>query len=340
MSLNQSKIEERKIHFETTAGIMGLVPNVIEKDFWVVWTLWRLFEQKDLRPFLTFKGGTSLSKVYGVIKRFSEDVDLSIEKGFFGFGDDKSPELATSRKKRSEALEGLSAACSKYIRSSLRDLLKADFFRHLQSESGVSWDINLDASDPDGQTLLFAYPTVYGGASSYIHSTIKLEFGARSEHWPVSEHVIHSYVKDQLQEKVDEPDFTIKVLNIERTFWEKATILHAYTHAPHDKRIPQRLARHYYDMYCLIHSTIKGKAAVDFELLARVVKHKIAYFASTWSQFETAKKGTLKLTPTGKLEKHLRSDYAAMRDMFFEEPPVWEKIIETIRQFETEFNES
>jgi hypothetical protein len=276
--------------------------------------------------------------VYGVIKRFSEDVDLSIEKGFFGFGDDKSPELATSRKKRSEALEGLSVACSKYVRSSLKDLLKADFSRHLQS--GVSWDIAVDDSDPDGQTLLFAYPTVYGSASSYIHPTIKLELGARSEHWPVSEHGIHSYVKDQLKEKVDEPHFTIKVLNIERTFWEKATILHAYTHVPHDKKIPQRLARHYYDMHCLLHSAIKGKAAADLELLARVVKHKIAYFASTWSRFETAKKGTLKLTPTAELEKHLRSDYAAMRDMFFEEPPLWDKIIETIRQFEAEFNKA
>lgn len=337
MNLFQAGLDERKLYFKTTAEKMGLAPHVIEKDFWVVWSLWRLFEQKALKPFLTFKGGTSLSKIYGVIKRFSEDIDLSIEKAFFGFGDAKAPELATSRKKRSEALDLLSAACSQYIQSSLKDLLKKDFAKHLQEKD--SWDIIVDELDPDRQTLLFAYPTVYGDANHYVRPTIKLELGTRSEHWPISDHQIQSYVKEQLPDIVREPDFKIKVLNAERTFWEKATILHAYAHVPSDKKIPQRLARHYYDMHCLIHSDIKSKATSDLDLMARVVKHKIAYFASTWSQFETAKKGTLKLLPSENLEKYLRLDYMAMRDMFFEEPPNWKNIVESIRRFEIEFNE-
>ncbi len=330
------KPEQRKESFRIVGSQMNLQENIIEKDFWVVWTLWRLFEQKELRPYLTFKGGTSLSKVYGVIKRFSEDVDLSIEKSFFGFDQNKAPELAPSRKKKAEALDSLSSACAKYVQTTLAELLKADFENHLKGEG--QWDIVIDDIDPDGQTLLFHYPTVYSDAGHYVRPSIRLEMGARSEHWPVSERGVQSYVKERLGDKVSETEFKIKVLNIERTFWEKATILHAYTHVPSDKKIPIRLARHYYDMNCLIHSSIKGKAAQDLDLLDRVVKHKIAYFASTWSHFETARKGTLKLVPSSHLEEHLRADYLAMRDMFIEEPPGWDDIIESIRNFELEFN--
>lgn len=340
MSLNLFTMnsEQRSRSIEAAAAMMNLREHVIEKDYWIVWTLWRLFDQKELRPFLTFKGGTSLSKVYGVIKRFSEDLDLSIEKEFFGFGKDKSPELATSRKKRTHALEELSGACSQYVQTKLLDSLKADFAKTLGE--GSSWEISVDEFDPDGQTLLFAYPSLYQNPSAYVRPSIRLEMGARSEHWPVSEQRVQSYVKERLKETVEEPDFKIKVLNIERTFWEKATILHAYTHIPSDKKVPQRLARHYYDMHCLIHSEIKGRAAADLDLLDRVVKHKIAYFASSWSRFETAKKGTLKLSPSSHLEEHLRADYAAMRDMFFEDPPGWDDIIESIRDFESKFNAS
>lgn len=337
MTPHNMTADERLQLFKNVSEKIGLSVFIVEKDFWVVWTLWRLFEQKELRPYLTFKGGTSLSKVFGVIKRFSEDIDLSIEKSFFGFDEANAPEHAPSRKKRSMALEKLSAACSKYIQNDLLKLLNNDFENLLGS--GTQWALRIDTQDPDQQTILFDYPKT-GKNDPYIHHYIKLELGARSEHWPVSERKIRSYAKEQFENGVVEPEITIKVLDIERTFWEKATILHAYAHVPVDRKIPLRLARHYYDMHCLLHSEIKSKAANDIALLERVVKHKTAYFASTWAQFETAKRGTLKLRPSDKLEKHLRADYAAMRDMFFVDPPVWSDIIDTIRMFETEFNDS
>lgn len=340
MSLNLFTMnsEQRSRSIEATAAMMNLREHVIEKDYWIVWTLWRIFDLPKLRPHLTFKGGTSLSKVYGVIKRFSEDLDLSIEKDFFGFGNENSPDLASSRKKRTLALEELSGACSQYVQTTLMESLKSDFSKTLGNEN--SWEISVDEFDSDGQTLLFSYPSLYQNPGAYVRPSIRLEMGARSEHWPVSEQRVQSFVKERLKENVEEPEFKIKVLNIERTFWEKATILHAYTHIPADKKIPQRLARHYYDMHCLIHSEIKGRAAADLDLLDRVVKHKIAYFASSWSRFETAKKGTLRLAPSSQLEEHLRADYAAMKDMFFEVPPAWNDIMESIRDFESKFNAS
>ena len=80
---------------------------------------------------------------------------------------------------------------------------------------------------------------------------MKIEIGARSEHWPVSEHKIQSYVKEALKEKIHEPEIVIRVLNAERTFWEKATILHQYAHLPEDKKLPPRISRHFYDFFRL-----------------------------------------------------------------------------------------
>ncbi|MBF0107467.1 MAG: nucleotidyl transferase AbiEii/AbiGii toxin family protein [Deltaproteobacteria bacterium] len=328
--------DQKQKLFTRAALTTGMSPIVIEKDYWVVWALWRLFEQKDLRPYLTFKGGTSLSKIYNVIKRFSEDIDISIEKGFFGFGGENAPEHASSRKKRSVVLENLSTACSKYIKTDLLELLIRDFEKHLGNRQG--WNLRIDTADPDQQTILFDYPTTDQSNTGYIRRYVKMEMGARSEHWPVSEKKIRSYVKTQFRDAVEEPEITIRVLDIERTFWEKLTILHAYTHLPDDKKLPSRHARHYYDTYCLLKSGVKEKAATDLDLLARVAQHKMTYFASTWSHFETAVKGTLRLVPQQHLSASLKSDYTAMSTMFFEDPPAWNTIIETIAQFEKEFN--
>ncbi len=103
--LHLLSITEREPFFDAAAEDSRLPFEIIEKDYWVVWTLERLFSLSDLKDHLTFKGGTSLSKVYGIIQRFSEDIDLSIEKQFFGFDKDNDPEKAVSKKKQRSALD-------------------------------------------------------------------------------------------------------------------------------------------------------------------------------------------------------------------------------------------
>ena len=111
--------DEREFFFRSAAEKSGIPFEIIEKDYWVVWILDRLFSLPELAPHLTFKGGTSLSKIYGVIDRFSEDVDISIEKKFFGFDQSNSPEVATSRKKQKAILEKLATACVQYVQNKL-----------------------------------------------------------------------------------------------------------------------------------------------------------------------------------------------------------------------------
>ncbi|OFZ79182.1 MAG: hypothetical protein A2583_00635 [Bdellovibrionales bacterium RIFOXYD1_FULL_53_11] len=327
--------EERRVFFAEAETETGIPFPIIEKDFWVVWTLDRLFSIPELKSHLTFKGGTSLSKVYRIIERFSEDIDVSIEKDFLGFDHEKDPEKALSKKKVRAAVDALGDACAKYVQEKLLAIMRDSIARELGTDKG--WNLIVDEKDPDGQTLLFDYPSL-SPKDGYIRPFVKIEMGARSEHWPVSEHAIQSYVKEAIKEKVTEPTVRVRVLNAERTFWEKATILHQYAHLPAEKALPPRISRHFYDFFCLLNSAIKAKALSDVALLERVATHKSVYFSSGWANYATARKGTLKLSPLPRILGDLEKDFVLMNKMFFGRIPDWQLILQTIAEFEAEFN--
>jgi hypothetical protein len=333
--LHLLSVAEREPFFEATVAELNIPFEIIEKDFWVVWTLERLFSLSDLKDRLTFKGGTSLSKVYGIIQRFSEDVDLSIEKEFFGFYKTNDPEKAVSKKKQRTMLDNLFVACSKYVQGDLVMALRIAIAEKLQTSEG--WRLEIDTEDPNSQTLQFDYPSATK-KDRYIRPSVKIEIGARSEHWPVSKHKIQSYTKTTLKEKINEPDVWVKVLDAKRTFWEKATILHQYAHLPSDKKLPPRISRHFYDFFCLLNSNIKASALAEHALLERVATHKSIYFSSAWANYSTARKGSLKLSPPSILFEDLEKDFSLMKDMFFGNVPEWGAILKVIRDFETEFN--
>lgn len=118
------------------------------------------------------------------------------------------------------------------------------------------WQLFADQDDTDSKTLLFEYQSKISN-TDYIRPIVKIEIGARSEHWPVSNHVIYSYTKEALKEKIHESETQIRVLNAERTFWEKATILHQYAHLPEGKILPPRISRHFYDFFRLLFSSVE-----------------------------------------------------------------------------------
>ncbi len=130
----------------------------------------------------------------------------------------------------------------------------------------------------------------------------------------------------------------MRVLNAERTFWEKATILHQYAHLPDAKPLPARLSRHLYDFHQLLNSPVKDIALQQLELLERVANHKKIYFASAWANYDTARKGTLKLAPQDRILTELERDFKLMQPMFFGEVPKWDTILKSIKAFEKMFN--
>ncbi len=313
---------------------IGLSQGVIEKDFWVCWTLKELFALDGIKDHLTFKGGTSLSKVYKVIDRFSEDIDVSIERSFLGFKDEKDP-ANVGTKQAKKLIDELGEACQSFVRRELFNQLE----KAIKKKLGVSgWKLEIDEDDNDGQTILFSYPKVTTKESGYIRPVVKIELGARSDHWPVSMQTISPYIAEILPVPLNEMNAQIRVLNIERTFWEKATILHKYAHYPENKTVPERQSRHFFDFYCLLRSEGKAKALASADLLEKVAAHKNIYFKAAWANYLIAKKGSLKLIPKEKVMKAMEADYKAMSEMFAGVVPSWSEIIQLIAQFEKEFN--
>lgn len=330
--------EEMAPYFESARGKTGHSPLILEKDFWVCWMLKRLFSLETLNSQLTFKGGTSLSKAFGIIKRFSEDIDVTIDRVALGFEGDKNPE-GKSRDKREKLLRELKEATSGYVQGPLQKMLEEEIARHLRREQ--AWKLYVDPSDPDGQTLIFEYPATRSEkGSGYLAKEVKIEFGSRGDRWPSETKTIRSYVAEALPDEFESGSVDVNVLGAERTFWEKATILHQLYHWPTEKPIPQRYARHYYDVYCLLKSDLRDALMESSDLLEKVAEHKRLFFRSGAAKYDLARKGSLKLSLSDHIKEALENDYKSMEEMIFGGPPLWETILDKISDFEKKFNGS
>src|ERR1700684_2663564 len=146
------KAEERKVFFAGTSGPRNMTAQIVEKDFWVCWTLKELFRLAEIGEHLIFKGGTSLSKVFKIINRFSEDIDVSIDRSWLGFGGANEPEAGSSNKEKQRRVEALMLACQQKIASELFPALKSAIQSKVRGEE--TWSLRTDEADPDQQTLL------------------------------------------------------------------------------------------------------------------------------------------------------------------------------------------
>jgi hypothetical protein len=327
---------DRAAVLQETAARMGIdSPAIIEKDFWVCWTLGQIFTVASL-PGPLFKGGTSLSKVYGIIARFSEDVDIVFDRHALGFEGDSDPINIAGTNRRNRRLEELAAACSQTVQGSVCDALQTRF----QSELGdAGWSIKPDLADRDGQSLLFAYPVgleprLYGTVG-YIRPFVRLEFGCRGDVWPTENRTIRAYVAEQFPDFFGSVDCSVHVLRPERTFWEKVTLLHAVTHSG---KMPPRLSRHYYDVSRMYRHDVGRQALADPALLEAVVRHKTAFFREAAARYDLAVPGSLKIIPGDEQERAVRRDYREMQEMFFGEAPEFDDILADIREIEQGVN--
>lgn len=332
---------DRNDLFTASAGKRALNVVIVEKDFWVCWVLKQIFSLPDPPAGLVFKGGTSLSKVWGVINRFSEDVDLSFNRSDLGFGGDADPARAPSTKKRDRQLEQLSAACVAMIRDQFVPRLNEAFINALGTAAGDNWRLEVDPDDE--QSVLFHYPTVAprgsGDEPAYLRPFVKLELGARSEHWPSEEAEIRPFAAEDFPSAFRSPAGRVKVVSAERTFWEKATILHSWYHAGPNRPIRDRQSRHYYDVFKLFQSPLGNKAVGDLGLLQSVARHKAVFFASAWARYDLAVPGTLRLVPPDFRLPELERDYSFMRnEMIFGTAPKLGDIIDVLREIERQVN--
>ena len=330
-------LNDRRAAWQKASEHLRLEAMSIEKDFWVCWTLRELFALPKVGPHLTFKGGTSLSKAWNLIRRFSEDIDLIVDKEVLGFGGDASPDRAPSKKQRKVRLDALMNACRRWVQEILQPAIAA---RIRAALGEFDWKLEVDPEMPDGQCLLFHYPSAFrADEPGYIRPMVKIELGARSDDWPHVERAIRPYVSEAFQQLAAEP-IMVRALAAERTFWEKACLLHEETFRPaDDKPRKLRMARHYYDLWCLILAGVGERAKAEPGLFARVAEHREIFFRYSWVDYTTHRPGSFRLVPLNHQLDAWRKDYDAMLGpMFFGDVPSFDEILRVVGEFEQSFN--
>lgn len=185
--------------------------------------------------------------------------------------------------------------------------------------------------------ILFPYPQAVP-PGSYIAPVVKIEFGSLTDQRPTGKHPIKPLVAEIVPEAFLDFSAEVVALEIERTFWEKATILHAEYHRPPAQPLRDRFARHYSDFAALWRLPAGRAMATRLDLLERVRAHKSKFFGSSWAHYDTAVPGTLRLIPGDGRLAELRRDYAAMEPMFLSPSPRFEDMIDALREAERAIN--
>jgi hypothetical protein len=336
---------DRRDVFLAAARRLGTAVSYIEKDFWVCWTLDAMFNAAEVRhPRLLFKGGTSLSKSYGLIERFSEDIDITVFRGDLGADASVEALEALSGKQRRARLDAIRDACRTFITGPFLERLArtvaATMTRAHVAESRCR--ISVDEDDPDHQTLLFWYPVVTADAADgYVRSAVKIEAGAKSALDPHEPTAVAPYVNGDL------PNLDLRVQGIttvdpRRTFWDKVVILHGlrawFQRRGQLRQGGQRVSRHYYDVYRLLQAPLGEEALSNLALAADCARHARMFFGSPDLDLPRAAAGTFALTPTDAMRPVLERDYEAMAGMIMGITPDFSDVVRVIAEFERRVN--
>jgi hypothetical protein len=336
--------EDRRDLFLATANRIGTPIQNVEKDFWVVWVLDLLFNgrSKD-EPRLLFKGGTSLSKAYGLISRFSEDIDITVFREDLGQPVEVSDLEVLSGKKQRARLEEIKSACQSYIQGPLLARLNRQMVEIFRAAGQTISEapVIVDTDDQDQQTLLVRYPSISNDPENYLRPSVKIEAGAKSALDPHKEVAIRPY----LAEELPSANLTINgvvTIDAERTFWDKVVILHGLRRW-HDNRgvlrqQGHRISRHYYDIYKLLESPIGGNAVADRALGNDCVRHALMFFNGSDLDLISALNGRFSIYPTEQMITVLGKDYEAMKTMIFGKIPDFNEVIKSISTLENEIN--
>lgn len=326
--------EDQAEALEVAAGLSGRPPHLLEKDLWLVWALAAIYSS-SLAETLTFKGGTSLSKVYKVIDRFSEDIDLTYDiralvPDLLRDGE-PIPKSASHEKKITRAIRTrLPEWINEVVLPIINNALLAD-----------GLEAGLTVAGEHRDKLLIEYPPVKAG-TGYVAPTIQLEFGARATGEP---HQFHEITCDMAPwiDGLIFPTAKPLVMTAERTFWEKVTAAHVF--CCQNRMRGHRYSRHWFDLVALARAGYFSKAAADRRLAQQVAEHKSVFFREKdllgckIDYFE-AVNGSLRLVPEGAARKALEEDFTAMCEdgLLMGDPPDFAEILEVCAFIEEALN--
>ncbi len=313
--------------FQNITNKTGLPDYAVEKDWWVVQTLSIIFDM-EIGKHLVFKGGTSLSKAWNLIERFSEDIDLAVDRSFYGFKGDLSKSQRTKLRKTASA----------YISDTLFPQLKTKF-----KDRGLNVKIKIVepiSSDQDPRIIDIYYPNVIP-SPGYIQPRVQVEIGSRSMREPYTIKTFSSLVDEAYQNnEFAQNSINIPTVNPERTFLEKIFLLHEEFQRPPEKIRVNRLSRHLYDIYQLSKTDFANKAINDQQLYESIVNHRQIFTRVGGVDYNLHQPKTINPIPSSNLLNDWKKDYKTMQEqMIYGESPSFEKMIDELRKYTTRINQ-
>ena len=312
--------EAKKEILQEVSSSANLPAYAVEKDWWVVQTLTILFEL-EIGKHLVFKGGTSLSKSWGIIERFSEDIDLAVDRGFYGFDGELGKERRTKLRKKANS----------YIRETLFPELQKAFVA--KGLSGVKIELEeITTSDQDPVIINVNYPNLIV-SPGYIQPRVQIEIGCRSLIEPFENRPLLSLVDETYPEaKFSQKPISIPSVVPERTFLEKIFLLHEEFQRPKEKMRVNRLSRHLYDVYKMSKNEIVFKAFTNKELYETIVKHRFNFTHLGGVDYNLHQPQSINIIPNQELMTAWAADYKTMQEqMIHGESPNFDKLIEALQ---------
>jgi hypothetical protein len=300
---------QRKATIDEAEQLSGITAKVIEKDWWVTLTLKALFQSTYARH-MVFKGGTSLSKCWKLIERFSEDVDIALDPEAFGMSYVENPSKSHVEKLKRKGCSFTSNELKAELEKQLTALgASADIITIMAA------DVPKKRPDTDPQVLFVKYRSLYE-PSSYLADEVKLEVGVRSLKTPYTQAGVQSLLHEfNPNPAYAETPFLVDVVEPRKTVLEKAMLLHEQFGRKDIVNIKVgRMSRHLYDLGILMNTSFGRDAIADHELYDHLIKHRQWYSRISWVDYESLGPETLSFVPPPVVFEMYREDYRAMQE--------------------------
>lgn len=325
--------EQRKASITEVEYVTGVTAKAIEKDWWVTLVLRALF-QSAFAKHIVFKGGTSLSKCWKLINRFSEDIDIALASEAFGIKYEKTPSK--------NYVDNLKRAGCAFT----SDELKVEIERQLLALGLPIGLVTIEAGhiptnrpDTDPQTLHVKYPSLYE-PNPYIADEVKIEVSVRSLQSPYSQVEIMSMISTEMPSKAySETPLTVEAVEPKKTFLEKVFLLHEEFGKPDITKIrSERMSRHLYDLTMMIGTDVEARALADTELYFSLIAHRKAYQRISWVDYKTLSYSTISFLPPDGIISLYEDDYQTMQEqMIYGKTVPFKELIDRLKELQQKF---
>ncbi len=309
--------------FNQIGATTGLPAYAVEKDAWVTLILRMLFNS-EIADQLIFKGGTSLSKAYDLIKRLSEDIDLAIKREYFGYGGYLSKGQIRKLRRKSHD----------FSHTILPDILVKQLQQYGIKDNFYELEIpNKEISDQDPEIVHVNYTSVFE-TESYLPNRVRIEIGARSLIEPFESRKINSFIDQNFQDaEFSEKEFQVNTVKPQKTFLEKLILLHEEFQKSKEKIRSDRMSRHLYDIYKIAHTQYGTEALNDKNLFKNIINHREKFTPIRNVNYKKIKLNALNFLPPTKFEDLYRQDYREMQtNMIYGDNPDFKSLINRLKK--------